>query len=189
MDKTETMLKEYLEKERSRTGLGRRPGAYPEAHDLAAFIEDKLKGAELERMLDHLRDHRQDAELVLAARRLMAGSSESEGTQVPAEFVARAKSLMPGRTAACPHCGKPITPFKKPPARQRWLNALWLAGMTVSFALSFVFPARFYQCLAAALLFGIKWIVDQKATRTQILIYKALEDGEKSHLHRGDSRL
>lgn len=101
---------------------------------------------------------------------------------VPPELVARAKDLVSRRAAGsaeCPHCGKPITPFKKPLSQQKILNGVWLGLAVVSFLLSFAFPGYFVQCVAAGLLFGIKWAVDSKNTRTQILIYKALrEEGE-----------
>jgi hypothetical protein len=107
----------------------------------------------------------------------------------PPEFVTRAKGLVPQRVTGsgeCPHCGKPITPFKKPLAQQRILNGIWLVLAAVSFLLSFAFPGYFVQCVAASLLFGVKWAVDSKNTRTQILIYKALrEEGEAG----GSSRI
>jgi len=118
-----------------------------------------------------------------------------ERKDVPEPLVARAKALMPGRPGVpCPHCGKPITPFKKPLRSQRLWNALWLALAAGSFALSFAFPGYFVQCVAAGFLFGVKWIVDQKAAKTQILIYKALqEEGSKEassrDLHRSSSPL
>lgn len=117
----------------------------------------------------------------------LSKTREVRDIKVPQRALKGAKNLMGSqRSAACPHCGKAITPFKKPVFAQALWNGLWLAGMLVSFLLSFVFGRFFLQFLAATLLFGVKWIVDQKAMRTQILIYKALqeEQGEQKVLAR-----
>ena len=109
-------------------------------------------------------------------RLINKGIEEEVGRErVPARALERAKSLIIGRIA-CPHCGKGITPFKKPYLRQKFLNGLWLVFSCAMFGLSFVFPHYFMQFLALTALFGFKWIVDQRATKSQILIYKALKD-------------
>ena len=114
------------------------------------------------------------------ARELYTRHAESEAQKVPSAALIQAKDLMnPSRRFACPHCGKAITPFKKPLSTQRIWNAVWLAGFALCFLLSFVFSRFFLQFLAAAVLLGVKWIVDQKVTRTQILIYKALKESEE----------
>jgi hypothetical protein len=117
-----------------------------------------------------------------------------ENREVPRDAVQKAKDLMPGRrqAAACPHCGKPITGLKKPLSAQRWSNALWLGAAVGAFVLSFVFPKYFVQCLVVALICACKWIVEHRATKTQILIYKALsqEAGTEQHrLHKHGSPL
>ena len=118
-----------------------------------------------------------------------------EKKEVPRSLVKKAKALRPGRPGiACPHCGKPITPFKKPIQSQRFWNALWLLLAAASFALSFSIPRYFVQCVALAVLFGVKWIVDQKAAKTQVLIYKALQDKDSQEpsprdLHRSSTPL
>ncbi|MGH7197617.1 MAG: hypothetical protein ACREH5_02605 [Candidatus Omnitrophota bacterium] len=118
-----------------------------------------------------------------------------ERKEVPPFLVEKAKALMPGRPGvACPHCGKPITPFKKPIRNQTLWNALWLILAAGSFALSFLFPGYFVQCVALAFLFGVKWIVDQRAAKTQVLIYKALQEEVSKEpaardLHRSSSHL
>ena len=111
--------------------------------------------------------------------------------KAPADLIDKAKRLMPSSPKlACPHCGKPITPFKKPLSSQRWKNIFWLVSAAASFAMSFAMHRFFYQFLAATLLFGFKWIVEQRATKTQIMIYKALSDNpEHQRLHRHSSRL
>ena len=97
----------------------------------------------------------------------------------PAEWVNDAKKLFPKPASIqCPYCRKPITPFKKPLQNQNLANFLWLALSASAFLSSFVYRRYFFQCLALALFLGIKWAVDQKSTKTQILIYKALKDAD-----------
>ncbi len=99
-----------------------------------------------------------------------------------------------GNDIACPHCGKKITSFKKPLSRQYLWNALWLVTAAAGLGLSFVFKRYFLQFLVVSLLAGFKWIVDQKAMKTQILIYKALKEESESpsrsrDLHQHSTRL
>ena len=112
--------------------------------------------------------------------------------EVPAEVLRKAKDLM-GRRISCPHCGRAITPFKKPHSRQMLVNLLWLASAASMFLLSFVFPHYFFQFLVLTLLAGFKWIVEQRSSKTQILIYKALKEEESGSrlkdLHKSPSRL
>ena len=120
--------------------------------------------------------------------------SLGENREVPTELVQQAKDLIPAARpgAVCPHCGKPVTPFKRSPKAQKAWNALWLIASAGSFALSFAFPRYFFQLLVATLLCGVKWIVENRVMKTQILIYKALSEGEgpeQSRLHRHASRL
>lgn len=117
-----------------------------------------------------------------------------ETRRVPPELVQKAKDLVPGgRPGAmqCPHCGKPIAAPKKPSTGD-W-NLVWLAASAGAFGLSFALPDYFYQCLAAALLCGFKWIIERRARKTQILIYKALSgeagEGSAHRLHRHTTRL
>jgi hypothetical protein len=120
-------------------------------------------------------------------RELLGHLEESESEKVPPALVRRAQALKaaPG-IAVCPHCGKSITPFKKPLAGQRVRNGLELGVSLLFFGLSFAFRHYFAQFLIVAVLAGIQWIVDRKATKTQILIYKALreEPGEASPANR-----
>lgn len=104
----------------------------------------------------------------------------------PPEWVVRAKDMFPKPEAVqCPYCRKPITPFKKSLKTQNLINFLWLALSVAAFAGSFIFRRYFFQCLALSLFFGIKWAIDLKATKTQILIYKALKD-EDPDVHSRD---
>lgn len=117
-----------------------------------------------------------------------------ETRAVPPGLIQKAKDLVPGPKpgmASCPHCGRPIGSPRKP-ASGDW-NLLWLAASLVFFGLSFVFPDYFFQCLAASVICACKWIVERRARKTQILIYKALmeEPGEGAghRLHRHTTRL
>ncbi len=113
---------------------------------------------------------------------------------VPADLVQKAKDLMlPGRPGVgkCPHCGKPVTPFKNGVPSGPW-NQLWFLAAAGALVASFIFHLYFMQFLVLVLLFGFKGIVDQRAQKTKILIYKALseEEGGKRHrLHQHTTRL
>ncbi len=115
-----------------------------------------------------------------------------ESENVPPRVLQRAKDLMKGGVS-CPHCGKAITPFKKPYSQQKLMNALWLVLASGMFALSFVFPHYFIQFSDLTVLFGVKWIFEQKSSKSQILIYKALKEDESEAclkgLHKSPSRL
>ena len=211
MDKIDLALKDFLEKggfassavkasaPACRTGRDLRGSAapnralsaeYPSIEDLCRFIHDELDSVELERILNYLKIHPEDQELVAQARGLLSRMQEADSQSAPAVAVRRAQGLM-GQTTTlkCPHCGKPITPFKQPFKRQWLWNGLWLMLAILSFSLSFFVPRYFFQCLAAALLFGIKWIVEHRAQKTKILIYKALQREEYQSLHRISSHL
>lgn len=124
-----------------------------------------------------------------AARALADRLAEAEKESVPPALVDRAKKLFEDRqkSPTCPHCGKAVTPFKTPLKAQRLRNAVWAALAVVSFAGSFAVPRYFYQFLAAFLFFGFRWVMDSRATRTQILVYKALKE-EEGRLTPGSGR-
>ena len=196
MDKIETCLKEYFEKERGSLAAGSgaaRGRDYPEAGDFYLFLTDKLDGPALLKMLGHLKHHPEDQQYVSRARELMDNLKESEQELVSQEAINRAKALMAGGPdPACPHCGRSISVFRKSPVKQNLQNKCWLAAGAASFLLSFVFPGYFMQCLAIAFLAGVKWIVDERAAKTRIMIYKALTENsgdESKDLHRVSSHL
>ncbi|MBI4352560.1 MAG: hypothetical protein HY593_01410 [Candidatus Omnitrophica bacterium] len=180
MDKVDLSIRNHLAKLRplpKREGLA---AGYPADEDFYRFITGRMEGVELERMVEHLRTHREDQELVLNIRELLE-KDLPQGTEAPREAVQKAKALFPeGQRLGCPHCGKAITPFKKPLSRQRGFNVLWLGLGIVSFTLSFVFPRYFLQFLVLTCLFGVKWIVDQRVTKTQIMVYKALQETQET---------
>ncbi|GEM_PF-2676954 len=113
--------------------------------------------------------------------------AETEGAEPPAGAVARARALFPvAAPLSCPHCSRPITPFRKPIARQKLWGALWFGIAAAAFALSFAVPRYFVQCLVVALLAGIKGIMDAKTVKTQVLVYKALAESGESSSRVGD---
>ena len=194
MDKIDGLIKNYLESRKTGVSGQREDAVYPRSEILYAYLTDKLEGAELQRMLDFLKNNPKAQELIVKARETMESESGWENEKVSGDLLRRAQGLMPSQRTAgsCPHCGKSITPFKKPLNAQRWMNALWLLLAAASFALSFVFRHYFMQFLAASVLAGMKGIVEMRATKTQILIYKAISgDGssEEQRLHQHSSRL
>lgn len=181
MEKIDVELKNFLGRER-RKGVSRL-SEIPSDEEFYLFVTDRLRGAALERMFAHLARTPEDQKLVAEARSLLAAGGEAGMGSAPRASVAKAKALM-GRLpeALCPHCGKSITPFKKPPASQARTSSLWLAAAAAAFALSFVFRHYFFQYLVAAVLLGVKGIVEARAAKTQILIYKALKDDPSDRL-------
>jgi hypothetical protein len=130
-------------------------------------------------MLEYLKTEPEDMRLVAKARELVQQEKLASAVKMPAELVDSAKRLFRERhTAECPHCHKAITPFKKKFKHQWFLSALWFLLAAAGFGLSFVFPRYFVQCVALGTLAGLKWVLDQRAIRSQVLIYKALKDDE-----------
>lgn len=193
-DKLEQLIKQYLES-RSNDRLERRENVnYPASIDLYRYLNDELEGAELERLLAFLKKNEEWQALVSRARQILSEEEGWKNENVPPDMIRKAQALMGSKTksASCPHCGKPITPFKTPLSSQQWMNRAWLALTLGSLALSFVIHRYFIQCLVVTALAGMKCIVEMRATKTQILIYKALTatDGPEHHrLHHETSRL
>lgn len=149
----------------------------PSTEEFCRFLLDRLEGKDLDDFLDYLKAHPEAQKMITRARNMLNTVDQAERQKVPSGWKRQAKDLVLKQpNVRCPHCGKSITPFKKPIGRQNIYNILWLLAATVSFLASFYYRRYFYQCLALALFFGVKWIFDRKATRTQILIYKALKD-------------
>ena len=175
-DKIERLIKNYLEKQPRPAGQRQLPH-YPEPLELYRYLTDELQGGELEKMLNFLRNNEEGQVLVRSAREIMEKESGWEKESVPPDWIKVAKKMgAKSQNTVCPHCGKPFTPFKKPLASQKWMNLAWLVLAAASFALSFVFRRYFMQFLVASTLAGIKAIVELRATKTHILIYKALSD-------------
>ena len=193
MDKIDALIKNYFEKQSTGVSGHREDALYPDTGVLLAYLDGKLHGEEQERMLVFLRNNADAQELVSRARELVGSERGWEGEKVPADLMEKAKALMrPKSAGACPHCGKAITPFKKPLAVQRWANLAWLLLAAGSFGGSFAFPRYFMQFLVVTVLAGVKGIAEMRATKTQILIYKALSEdpaSEQHRLHHHSSRL
>ncbi len=190
MDALDDLIRQYLQK---RASAGAVRGAWePSAEELLAYLSGHSQGAELERMLDYLKRDEDGQNLVMLSRRLLE-SPDWENHPVHPALVRQAQALMPtGKNIQCPHCKRGITPFKKSPRRQLWMNALWLLTAIAAFSLSFVFRRYFMQWLVLATLAGIKAIVEMRAAKTQVLIYKALSEdtpGKERDLQQQRSRL
>ena len=178
MDTLEKEIKNFINQERRASGLGMRDSAlYPTETDFYLFLTDQLEGRDLEKMLNHLKTYPEDQLVVLTARRLFLQMSEAEKEAVPPGLLNRIRSGIPSKQSVdCPHCHRAITPFKKPLSRQKLLNLLWLAAGITLFSLSFFNRRFFIQWVVMGALCIAKWIVDQKTTKTQIMIYKALSE-------------
>ena len=177
MDALEKEIHRYFAVRRLKT-LGTRSSAgYPSEEDFCRFLTGAAPAEEEARMLEHLKHHAEDEIFVAGTRGLLENLGESEKEAVPAELLRRASALAP-KTAplSCPHCRRAITPFKRPVAHQKVLNALWLLAGAGFFTNSFFMPRYFIQWTVLGALCAMKWIVDTKATKTQILVYKALSE-------------
>jgi hypothetical protein len=116
-DKIDHLIKNYLETRKTNVTRRREDVVYPSFEVLYAYLTDELEGLDLERMVDFLRNDSEAQELVSKAREIIDSESGWENEEVPAALVHRAQGLMRQKSAAggqCPHCGKPITPFKGP---------------------------------------------------------------------------
>ncbi len=184
MDRSELLLRDYLREMKLSVPRGVL-GAIPDTEDFILYCQDELQGESLERFERCLAANKLVQDMVLEAKRLM--EEEIPEKEIPVGLAEKAKGLMPvsGRTAPCPHCGKSITPFKRSAADQKWVNLAWMLLMAISFFLSFVFRRYFVQFLVITVLAGVKWIVEMRASKTQIMIYRALsEDSEQPTPHR-----
>ena len=195
MDDLDLKIRSFLQKRRHSdvdTGISRLSFS-PDTDEICRYLKDELKGTALERMIEHLKNSPEDQELVIQARQILEETPAEASVRVPKAWIQNAKqAAFSKKEIYCPHCGKGITPFKKPVSEQKKLNVLWLTLAVAAFFGSFVVKRYFMQCLLASILFGVKWIVDEKMARTQILIYKALEqesDSGHSRLHEHHSNL
>ena len=186
MDTMDQEIKSYIAGQRQVMGLGRRKAnLYPTETDFYLFLTDQLQSGELEKFLSHLKAHPEDQAVVVGARRLFSNMSEAEKESVPSDLLSKVRKQIPGKESLdCPYCHKAITPFKKPLSRQKMLNLLWLVAGVALFSLSFLIKQFFIQWVVLGALCFIKWMVDQKNTNTQILIYKALSEETSSKINR-----
>ena len=185
MDSIELEIKKYFSAKRA---AGKEDLPCPSAEEFYLFLTDRLEGHRLEGMLDHLRKHPEDRKIIEEARQMLEEEKSGSWAAVPGQTIQKAKDLLgQKKNIACPHCGKAITPFKPALGSQTARGFAWLGLAALSFALSFSAHRYFLQFIALGVFFGIKWALDQRATRTQILIYKALKENEEhdpTHSHR-----
>jgi hypothetical protein len=184
MDHTERLLREYLQEMRLSASNRSTLRDFPDTEDFVLYCQDELEGEALVRFERCLTSDRRVQDMVLEAKRLM--EEELPEQEIPAGLVEKAKRLVKnsGQSAPCPHCGKHITPFKRPTANQKWTNLLWLLLTVISFALSFVFRRYFMQFLALTVIAGVRWAVEMRASKTQIMIYRALSEDPEKPAHR-----
>lgn len=149
-------LKRHFAKRRPRAG---RDADAVSPEDVLRFVSGEMPAEELERFLERLSQDPDARDAVRIARE----AAVVDPARIPSKLLERAKALRPGVSA-----------------RRRFVWA-WLAAAAISFAGSFAFPRWFLQFLALALFFGIKWIVEERAARSQVLLFKALsEEGQAS---------
>ena len=60
-----------------------------------------------------------------------------------------------------------------------------IAGMLISFALSFIFPKYFLQCLVVTLILGVRWALNSEGGRTLIMVL----DSWRQHSHSQDEEI
>ena len=179
MDKLDKQILAYLKEEYESRLLSRENASAPEFHDLYSYLindSDEQRSAEI---IAYLQNNPEAQAFIRTARQLMEElSSAPEAKDIPAEWIRSAKNLSaPKKDISCPHCGKGISAFKKPLSSQKIANLCLLLLTISAFVLSFVFKRYFFQFLVLTLLFGFKWIIDQKNAKTQILVYKAITEG------------
>lgn len=182
MDPFEAKIRESFAAQRA----GARPaGVYPDAEDFLRYLTGKMSPEEEDRMVLHLSSNAEDQAFVLRARRMLGSADRPVSALVPQRLIRAAQALR--SPDLCPHCGKAL-PLRKPSPPRAWMKNTLLGSALAAFTLSFVFPRHFLQWLALAVVLGVKWAIDLKAFRTQLLIYKAITD-EPRDLHRHSSHL
>ncbi len=184
MDKTEKYIKDYLRDKKVMAGTKRGDLFVPDFDAFYGYCQDELKDEAFQRVQDYIVANPWAQEMVLTAKRLTREAGTEK--EIPAGLESRAKNLKSAAslTGQCPHCGKAITPFKKPLSKQKWLNLGWFVLAIAVYGLSFAFKRYFMQCLVVCLLAAVKGIVEAKATKTQIMIYKAISEEPDGHSHR-----
>ena len=59
---------------------------------------------------------------------------------------------------------------------------IWILLSILGFCLSFILPRHFIQFLVMTVLFGIKWIIDNKNTKMLIMIHEAWNSGSANNI-------
>lgn len=146
--------------------------------DLARYVDGRMGEEEERALLERLNSDRPLQDLILSLRE--GGVPDADRTDVPADWMRRAKALSTGAPDGleCPHCHRQISAAQSAVLRRRkWLTYAWLGGCLLSFAASFWVPRYFVQWTVLAALLGLKWILDARTVRSQVLIYRALQEG------------
>lgn len=168
MDNIDKSLKSHLAK-----SLDRRQAAAAEAHPADDKLADYLAGSLSAAEAASIEKHASGCKECLAKISLA----------IKADGLFKDNQLPPASAPALKKAAQ-ITAQAKTRAKARRKN-LWLLATIAAFGLSFVFPRYFLQCLAAAILLGIKWIMESENMRTLILVL----DSWRRHQHDHDEEI
>lgn len=144
----------------------------PTDRDLAEYISGEISPDKREQISAHMGLCQRCLDIVATSLKAL---SEQGAEDAPKGVIKKVLSLpkkYPGKSA-----GR-VNVFKKN-------KYLLIAG--VFFILSFVLNKYFMQCLLAAGIFGVKWIMDTGSTRALIMIYdtwKTRKEGDDSGIVR-----
>lgn len=187
----EERIRERLSARRARTGRAA-SDEWPTEEEWYRYLTAREDDPRLETLSVRIASDPELRTFAEELRRLAESAEAGEaGGAAPPDWVERAVHAGREKTGRCPACGRPKA-APAPPAARRWIDAAWLAASAAAFTASFAVPRYFQQCLALAVLCGIKWIVNRRQTRTQILIARSLEPDsgrDAGHLHHRSSRL
>jgi len=88
-------------------------------------------------------------------------TKEINSQRVPQDFISKAKRLIQQNGN--------ILKFRTA-RKKRIMKNLFLIGTIISFIASFFFPKYFFQCLAAAIVLGVRWAFESESGRTLIMV-------------------
>lgn len=146
--------------------------------DLVRYVEGRMGEEEERALLERLNADRSLQDLILSLR--ADTPSEAGQVPVPADWTLKARALAAGTSQGleCPHCHRQISAAQGTVLKRRkWMTYVWLGACLLSFAASLWVPRYFVQWTVLAALLGLKWILDARTVRSQILIYRALSEG------------
>ncbi|MCG3176139.1 MAG: hypothetical protein MOGMAGMI_01080 [Candidatus Omnitrophica bacterium] len=173
----------WIQQAMKRLSSGRETRAEAVSNEvLARFIEGKLTEEEERWVLSALASDRSLQDLILELRGGAGLPGFDEGApEVPREWSLKAVGLGAGASGArglvCPHCHKAIeAPAAGALGKRRAAAWAWLGACVVCFVVSLAVPRYFVQWVALAVLCGIKWAIDARTVRSQVLIFKALRE-------------
>jgi hypothetical protein len=167
VDALDRKMKEWVAAQYESRKIKSRARAFcPSTEDFYRFVTNDLEGDALQRMVDYLRQNPEDQDFVVQAREVLKNQGEAEGEKVPERWIDRARH--------------PRVPFQKTSAAQKKRLGIYLVCSVVFFLASFLVRRYFVQCLVLSLLSGILWVVERRAFKTQVLIYKSLAENSDS---------